>query len=552
MKNVFRLAVCVSLLTVAVGCPAPEEPETEDETAVNEIAERLERYTTVRLTTDLSVLTEAERQMLPLLIEAADTMNEAFWYQAYGDRVALMNSLESEEMKRYAEINYGPWDRLDGNEPFVSGVGPKPPGANLYPADVTKEEVENAILQDPAIGDLYTLVRRSEGGALEAVPYSQAFAASYGRAAEKLRQAAELAEEPGLKKYLELRAEALLSDDYRASDLAWMDMKDNGLDVVIGPIESYEDGLLGTKTASEGYVLVKDREWSDRLSRYAALLPALQEGLPVDEAYKQEEPGTDSDLNAYDVVYYAGDCNAGSKTIAINLPNDEEVQLARGTRRLQLKNAMRAKFDEILVPIAGVLVAEEQRSHVTFGAFFSNTMFHEVAHGLGIKNTLDGAGTVREALQEHASALEEGKADVLGLYMVGRLHADGELGEADLMDNHVTFLASIFRSIRFGSASAHGVANLIRFNYFLEQGAIERSAETGQYRVLPEKIDEVIDSLSEKILRLQGDGEYDAVASFVATYGRQSAQLEEDLARLATAGIPVDIVFEQGVEVLGL
>jgi hypothetical protein len=281
------------------------------------------------------------------------------------------------------------------------------------------------------------------------------------------------------------------------------------------------------------------------------MLPELQRGLPVPEAYKTEMPGTDADLNAYDAVYYAGDCNAGSKTIAINLPNDEEVQLAKGTRRLQLKNAMRAKFDEILMPIAGVLIAEDQRDHVTFDAFFANTMFHEVAHGLGIKNTVDGSTTVRKALRDHASVLEEGKADVLGLYMVTALHDRGELGDAPLEDYYVTFLAGIFRSVRFGAASAHGRTNMIRFNYFREQGAFER-AEDGSYRADFDRMREAVDSLSNRILQIQGDGDYEQAAALIAELGVVPPVLEGDLERLNRAGIPTDIVFEQGPQVLGL
>jgi hypothetical protein len=544
---------CLALLWAAcqLGCAPAEAPEetSQAETAMSDIDQRLAKYTTVRLTTDAE-LSDAQRQMIALLIEAAEAMDDAFWMQAYGDKDELLSSLD-DKTRRYAEMNYGPWDRLDDNHPFVDGVGPKPDVANFYPRDVTREEVEQAAAGDPAITAPYTMVRRGEDGQLTAIPYSDFFAEEYELAADKLRAAAELAEDAGLKKYLTLRADALLSDDYYPSDLAWMDMKDNVLDVVIGPIENYEDRLLGAKTANEAYVLVKDTEWSARLSKYAALLPALQAGLPVPDEYKQDEAGSDSDLNAYDVLYYAGDCNAGSKTIAINLPNDERVQEAKGSRRLQLKNAIRAKFDKILVPIAGELIGEDQRSHVTFDAFFGNTMFHEVAHGLGIKNVLDGSGTVRAAMKDHASALEEGKADVLGLYMVTALHADGELGDADLMDNYVTFLASIFRSIRFSSASAHGRANLIRFNFFQEMQAFTRD-EAGHYRIDPDKVQPAIDALSEKILRLQGDGDYDVVAAFVDRYAVEGETLRTDLDRLAAAGIPVDVVFEQGVEVLGL
>jgi hypothetical protein len=546
------LLVTLSLVTLSLTCQprAPEQPTAATEES--EIRNLLDKYTTFRLEADLSGLTDDERRMIPLLIDAARAMDAVFWRQAYGESEALLAGIADPDVRRFAEINYGPWDRLDGNAPFVAGVGPKPAGANFYPADATREEVEAAAAADPDVLGLYTLVRRDDAGGLVAVPYREAFAAEHQAAAEKLRAAAALAADPGLKKYLELRAEALATDEYQASDLAWMDMKTNVIDVVIGPIETYEDQLFGAKAGHEAYVLVKDKAWSERLAKYAAMLPDLQRGLPVPDAYKQEEPGTDSDLNAYDVIYYAGECNAGSKTIAINLPNDEQVQLAKGTRRLQLKNAMRAKFDEILVPIAGVLVAADQRSHVTFDAFFANTMFHEVAHGLGIKNTLGGGGTVRQALREHASALEEGKADVLGLYMITRLHADGELGEADLEDYTTTFMASIFRSIRFGSASAHGVANLIRFNFFQDLGAFTRDAASGTYRVDSEKLREAMDALSEKILRLQGDGDYDAVAAFVAQYGSEGAELRADLERVASAGIPVDVVFEQGLDVLGL
>jgi hypothetical protein len=386
-------------------------------------------------------------------------------------------------------------------------------------------------------------------GALTAVPYHVAFASQVERAAAKLREASALAADPGLKRYLDLRARALQTDEFQPSDLAWMDMKNNTIDVVIGPIETYEDQLFGYKAANETYVLVKDQEWSKRLARYAAMLPALQRGLPVPAEFKRETPGTDSDLGAYDAVYYAGDANAGSKTIAINLPNDEQVQLRKGTRRLQLKNAMRAKFDAILVPIANELIVPEQRQHVTFDAFFANTMFHEVAHGLGVKNTINDRGTVREALKERASALEEGKADVLGLYMVTRLHEQGELGDADLRDNYVTFLASIFRSARFGAASAHGRANMARFNFFEERGAFARDS-SGMYRVDFDKMRDAMNALSEHILRLQGEGDYAGATTFMEQQGTIGPELQRSLDRLATAGIPVDIVFEQGMSVL--
>lgn len=548
------LAACAPAAVQAPQTAAPVATTQPAAAAADSIDRKLAQYTSVRLTTDLP-LSARDRQIIPLLIEAAREMDAVWRQQTYGNLDSLVASIQDPRVRRYVEINYGPWDRLAGNAPFLPGVGPKPAGANVYPADMTKEQFEAAVAGGGARADslrsLYTLVRRDAGGRLTAVPYSRAFRPNMERAAARLRQAATLAEDPGFRRYLEIRADALLTDDYQPSDLAWLDMKNNKLDVVIGPIETYEDALYGYKASYEAYVLVKDQEWSQRLSRYAALLPALQRGLPVPDAYKRETPGTDSDLNAYDVLYYAGEANAGSKTIAINLPNDEQVQLQKGTRRLQLKNAMRAKFDRILVPIATMLIAPDQRRHITFDAFFGNTMFHEVAHGLGIKNTIDGRGTVREALKEQASALEEGKADVLGLYMQVQLQEMGEL-QGDAMDSYTTFLASIFRSVRFGAASAHGRANVARFNYFQERGAFSRDAATGTYRVDPVRMRQAMNALSEQILRFQGDGDYAGVQAFMARYGQIGPELQSDLNRLATAGIPVDVVFEQGTDVLGL
>jgi hypothetical protein len=259
------------------------------------------------------------------------------------------------------------------------------------------------------------------------VPYSDAFKEQHSKAADLLRKAAELAEDAGLKKYLEMRADALLTDQYHPSDFAWMEMKKSNIDFVVGPIENYEDQLFGYKAAHESFVLVKDPVWSAQLEKFNAMLPGLQAGLPVAPEYKTEMPGTDADMNVYDVIYYAGDCNAGSKTIAINLPNDPEVQLTVGSRKLQLKNSMKAKFENILMPVAGMMIDESQHQCITFDAFFENTTFHEVAHGLGVKNTINGKGTVREALKKHYSALEEGKADILGLYLVTKLYEMGEM-----------------------------------------------------------------------------------------------------------------------------
>ena len=534
---------------LAAGCLAGcGVPDTGAEFADVDYRAKLEDYVSVKLAADLSGLSDSQREMLPLLVQAAQVMDGLFWQQAYGDREALLDGIENPDARAFAEINYGPWDRLDNNRPFLPGVGPKPPGANYYPSDMTAEEFEVAAENDPRLRSQYTLVRRNAAGELAAIPYNVAFREELASVAKLLRQAASLAEDGGFRRYLQIRADALESNDYQPSDFAWMEMQDNALDLVIGPIESYEDGLFGTKTAFEAYVLVKDKQWSDRLAKYSTMLPTLQDGLPVPPEYKAEEPGGDSQLNAYDVLYYAGDCNAGAKTIAINLPNDEQVQLEKGSRRLQLKNAMRAKFDNILLPIADILIDEQQRGDIDFEAFFSNTMFHEVAHGLGIKNTLDGRGTVREALKDASSALEEAKADILGLHLIGKLTDAGEFPREGLAGNYTTFLAGIFRSVRFGASSAHGRANSISFNYFQRSQAFSRDSGSGTYRIDAEKMRAAVDSLSGKILRLQGDGDYDGAKALLAEMGVLGEEVESDLARLEDAGIPVDILFEQGLD----
>lgn len=547
-----RLLATAAVLSVA--CGSPDTPGAATPT-MSRGDSLLTAYTSVRLEADLSALTDAERQMIPLLIGAAQAMDEVYWLQMVGPRDSVLAAVSDSALRRYVDINYGPWDRLNGEVAFIEGTAALPPGKNFYPHDITKEEFEAAAAAAPdggeALRSLYTLVQRDTARKLVTVPYNVAYRVQSERAAAKLREAAAVAEDPGLKKYLTLRADALLDDNYQPSDIAWLDMKNNGLDVVIGPIETYDDQLFGYKAAHEAFVLIKDKEWSARLAKYAAMLPGLQRDLPVEPQFKQEKPGTDSDLNAYDVVYYAGQSNSGSKTIAINLPNDEAVQLQKGTRRLQLKNAMRAKFDRILVPIANVLIAEDQRPFVTFDAFFENTMFHEVAHGLGIKNSVNGTGTVREALKERASALEEGKADVLGLYMISRLNTAGEL-QGDVRNNYVTFISGIFRSVRFGASSAHGRANVARFNFFSEMGAFVRDSTTSTYRVDLERMPAATDSLSATILRFQGNGDYAGVSTWMEKYGVIGPQLQADLDRLGTAGIPVDVVFEQGVGVLGL
>ena len=556
MRNLSRTGVLFlgfSVTACLFACNNPVQNNDKKENAKAKdtlqayVDQRLAIYEKVKLTTNLNQLSASERKVLPLLIQAAAIMDELFWKQVYPQRDSLKNTLKDEQTKQFIDINYGPWDRLNGDKPFVAGIGPKPEGGNFYPANMTKEALEKSDVKDKF--GLYSVIR-TEKDKLISVPYHVIYASELQKASSLLKQAALLTDDAGFKKYLNLRADALVTDNYTASDYAWLDMKTNGLDIIIGPIENYEDKLFNARASFESYVLVKDKEWSKRLAKYVSMLPELQKGLPVAAAYKKEVPGTDSELNAYDVVYYAGDCNAGSKTIAVNLPNDEVIQQKKGTRRSQLKNAMKAKFDKILVPISKELIDKDQQQYIKFDAFFANVMFHEVAHGLGIKNTINGKGTVRAALKEQYSWLEEGKADILGLYMVTGLLKKGEL-TGDIKDYYTTFMAGILRSVRFGASSAHGKANMQCFNYFKENGAFERTS-SGTYRVNFEKFAKAMDGLSNVILTLQGNGDRAAVEKTQKEKGIIQAELQADLDRLSKKGIPVDVIFEQGVDVLGM
>lgn len=515
-----------------------------------EIKKKVEQYAPYTLKYDTKLLTPEESQLVGIFIEIADVMDDIFWEQSFGkENRDKLRAINDPYLRRYAEINYGAWDRLDSEKPFLPGFGPKPAGANFYPADMTKTEFEK--LDNPLKTSQYTILRRNDKGQIEVIPYHKAYDRQLRRVDELLGKAIELAKDDGLRKYLETRRKALQTDDYLESDLVWMDMKESRLDFVFGPIENYEDALYGYKTAYEAFVLVKDEKWSNDLARFTKMLPELQKQLPCDPKYKQEVPGTESDLNVYDVIYYAGDCNAGSKTIAINLPNDERVHLEKGTRRLQLKNAMQAKFDKILLPIANLMISKEQVKNVKFDAFFSNVCYHEVAHGLGIKNTITGKGNVRKALQNQYSAWEEAKADICGLYIVQTLIEKGEINDITIEDAYVTYLAGLLRSVRFGATEAHGIANMMCFNYMQDQKAFSRDKE-GKYVVNVKNMRSALEGWAALVLKTEGDGDYNAAKSYADKNGKVRADLAKDLKTIENANIPVDIVYKQGHRVLNI
>ena len=529
MKKAFIL---ISIILMSASCATRSE---------NELKAKVESYAVVKVSSPLyDALSENDKKIVALFREAADIMDGLFWKQTFGDK-ALIEALPDGYAKDYAMINYGAWDHLDNNSPFIEGYGEKPLGCQYYPQDMTAEEF--AAFDDPDKLSLYTVIRRDENGALKTVWYRDEYKEEIEKACSLLEQAIELTENEGMKKYLVERVKAFRTDDYLASDMAWMDMKDCNMDLVIGPIENYDDHLYEAKAAYECFILLKDEKRSANLAKYVGLLPTLQKMLPCAPEYKTFVPGTSSDLNVYDAIYYAGDCNAGSKTIAINLPNDERVHAAKGARRLQLYNSMMAKFDKIMMPIGEVLVAPEQLQYLSADAFFWNVTFHEVAHGLGVKQTVNGKGTVDAAMGSEKTTWEEAKADILGLFMVSKLIDMGEITDITKEQSVATFIAGIVRSVRFGFASSHGKANMMCYNFMEDKGAFTRDAD-GRYVIDFDKAAAAIDAWAALILETQATGNFE----FAQKYSSENASIRESLAadieKVNGAGIPRDIVFD--------
>ena len=548
MKNMLTYCLLVTFACMAcTGCKkkaaeAPQQPESPCKAMVEE-------YAWFDLTSDLVAgLSENEKQLIPIFVRIAEIMDDLFWKQTFGDKT-LLDTISDPYTKEFAMIQYGPWNRLDDNKPFVPGYGAKRPGCCYYPDDITAEEYE--ALEDENKSSLYTVLRRDAEGKLKSVWYHEEYAAEIQEVCRLLDSAAQLAEDPGMKKYLTERKKAFETDDYLASDLAWMDMKNGRLDFVVGPIENYDDNLNNAKASYEAFIVLKDVERSKELAKFVGMLPGLQKELPCDPKYKTFKPGTSSDMNVYDAVYYAGDCNAGSKTIAINLPNDDRVQAKKGTRRLQLRNAMQAKFEKIMMPIGKLILDEEALQHLKFDAFFWNVTFHEVAHGLGIKETVNGKGSVDEAMKTQRSNWEEAKADILGLFLVCRLIEKGEITNITEEDAITTYIAGLFRSVRFGAGEAHGIANAMCFNYMYAQGAFTRD-ENGVYHIDYAKAKAAMESWAGVILATQGEGNFEFAEKFAKENGIIKPEMQQDIDRINNSGVPRDIRFREGLEVLGL
>jgi len=509
-----------------------------------QIKNKVSEYATVKLYTDISHLSNNEKKVLSILFDVAKIMDDLYWQQVCPQKDSFLNSIKDENVKKLFLINYGPYEQLRGNKPFIPNVSPLNPKGTFYPLDMTKEEFEK--WDNPLKSSWYTIIRRDNKGNLIAIPYSEFYKEKLSEAADLLDEAAKYEENATFKKYLTERAKSFRTNDYFPSDMAWMDLKNNNIDFVVGPIENYVDEFLGYKTAFEAFILLKDHEWTQKLQHYIELLPKIQENLPVSSEYKKEKPAKGHDLGVYEAIYYAGDCNSGAKSIAINLPNDKKVNELKGSRKLQLKNTMKAKFENILVPISKQVIDENQLANINFDSFFENVMFHEIAHGLGISKTIKENKLVTDALKETHTTIEEAKADILGLYFITWLFDNKYIKKNTLLDNYVTFIAGIFRSVRFGAASAHGKANMIEFNYLMNKGAFTYNDKTEKFTVDLDKMKIAVADLVKDILTIQGDGDYNKAKELINNYAVMKPELQNALTKIAYAGIPRDIIFEQG------
>ena len=489
---------------------------------------------------DLTGITDNGKEVLKLYRMAADEVDNIYWQQNYGEKDAFLDSLESPSQRLYAEINYGPWDRIDGKS-FVNGYGDKPAGARFYPSDMTAEEFDS--WDDPAKNSPYTLARRTADGSLETVWYHDAYAGSISKIEDYLQRAADVTIKESVRNYLLKKIEGLKTDDYYESDKAWLEMNDSKMDLVIGPIEPVDDALYGTKASYGAYVLLKNLHRTEELSALAARMPELQEMLPGDPANRQFVPGAESDIFSCNVLYCSGYTNAGFKVIGINFPYDARVQEELGTRSIIFDNIIREKFNRTVYPVGQSLLEESYQPHVDASAFYWLIVFREIAKGLGVKETVNGRGTVAEALGNEALAIEKAKSNVLGTWLCAQeaeaYHISALFQKEDVL---TTFVTNTIRSVRFGAADPTGIANIIVYNYLLETKAITWNA-TGRYSIDFDKTWQALEDLGAEILRIQAHGDIDAANSYIARYGVAGLESLSDKRVLERAGVPVDIRF---------
>ncbi|MDE5421794.1 Zn-dependent hydrolase [Ancylomarina sp. DW003] len=535
----------LSILVVLFSISACQQKQKEVKTTKDTVMQRkLANYAKVKLNADLSSLSESHAKLFSHLLKAADAIDELYWLQSYGDKNELLSKMgDDPDIKAYAMINYGPWDRLDGNAPFTDDYPPRPLGIGFFPSDMNQNDFF-AIPGNEKF-EPFTVVRKDAKGELKVLPYHEAYKVQINKAVDHMRRGAELCDCKDFKEYLLQRADDLLTDNFEKSDALWLNMKDNKMDFIAGPIENLEDHLIWTKYSYGAFILLRNMEWTKNVKEFSLLLPYLQKNLPVDDKYKAETPEANSDIVVYDVLYNSGYCNAGNKLIGLNLPIGTE-SVVSNSRKVHFKNVMEAKFEKILQPITNLIIDEKQRKHVKFTSFFQNTIFYEISNSLGISQTINGKGSVKDALKEHHAIINVLKNDVLRMFFITKLHEMNELKGVDLMDNYVTHMADVFRSIRFGVTDAQGVANMIRFNYFNEQEAFKYDSKTGTYKINDYKMKKAIESLSKLVLEIQGNGDFDLAAEIIRDKGYIHNELLNDLYRIQRAKIPKDVVYDQG------
>lgn len=547
-------AVAIMMSGAACDAPVPPPPAAtapeRDDPAATALAAQSARFAPTELSADLTGLADSERKALAHMIRAAEVMDGLFLRQVWAGNPAMLAQLAGDTSPAgrarlgYFLINKGPWSRLDHNEAFVAGAPAKPAGANFYPGDATKAEVEQwlATLGAPArqaATGFFTAIRRGSDGRLMSVPYSQEYQSDLALAASHLRAAAAATTQASLRAYLEARAAAFLSNDYYDSDVKWMEL-DATIEPTIGPYEVYEDEWFNYKAAFEAFIAVKDQAESAKLQQFSAALQEIENNLPIDPALRNPALGALAPIAVVNTVFSAGDGNRGVQTAAFNLPNDERVIAAKGSKRVMLKNNQQAKFDTVLQPIAQVALAPSDRPNVAFDAFFTHILMHELVHGLGPHNIRVGgrATTVRQELKETSSAIEEAKADITGLFALQFLVDKGQLPKDMERTIYTTFLASAFRSIRFGLTEAHGRGQAVQLNYLLDYGAVVVNAD-GTFAVVPAKVREGVTALAREIMTLQAAGDYAAAKRMLDTLGVIRPQTQAVLDKLKS--VPVDI-----------
>lgn len=546
MKYLIYSLIIVSFMIL--GCEIQnDEMQEPEETAM--LKEKIERFAPTELKYDSSILDERQKMVVKKLYQAAKVMDELFLEQVYSRNQEIKDGLmvqDTEEAKLQLElfdIMFGPFDRLKHDAPFI-GTEKKPLGANFYPEDMTKEEFENHVKNNPddekAFTSEFTVIRRVDGN-LVAIPYSVYWKDKLTEASKLLKEAAEYADNMTLKTYLNSRADAFLSNDYYQSDMDWMDLKDHAIEVVIGPYEVYEDGMFNYKAAFECFLTLKDPKESKKLDVFKSYLKDMEIHLPIPDKHKNFNRGSESPLAVVNEIFTAGDTKAGVQTLAFNLPNDERVRQAKGSKKVMLKNVQEAKYDKILIPIAEIVLDPDQLQYVTFDAFFNHTLMHEMSHGIGpgfIK--IEGRDTeVKKELKETYSTLEECKADILGMYNNIFMIDKGVFPETFANETWVTFLAGTFRSVRFGINEAHGGGNAIIYNYLLEKGAYEYNEETQKVKVNFEKIGPVLEELANVVLMIQAKGDYQGAKDLIAKYVVNSPSMQTLRDKLSE--LPVDI-----------